>query len=51
MKKVTMTFIVDNQTADKALNLMAYGEMGDAAYLLNQNCQESDYDIEDDVEY
>lgn len=47
MKKVTMTFVVDNKTAKEIENELAWGEMGNAATILNKNCVESDYNIED----
>ena len=47
MKKVTMTFVVSEETANDALQEMGWGEMGNAANILNAACDESDYDIED----
>lgn len=47
VKKVTMTFTVNNTIADKALKQMRQGEMASAAHILNENCEESDYCIED----
>lgn len=47
MKKVTMTFIVSDGVADDVLNEMTWGNMSNAAHILNENCEESDYDIED----
>lgn len=47
MKKVTMTFIVSDDVADDALNEMTWGNMSNAAHILNKNCEESDYGIED----
>lgn len=46
-KKVTMSFIVNNTIADEALKQMRQGEMANAANILNENCEESDYYIED----
>lgn len=47
MKKVTMTFVVTNKVAESISNELAWGEMANAARILNENCVESDYDIED----
>lgn len=47
VKKVTMSFTVNNTVADKALKQMRQGEMANAADILNENCEESDYYIED----
>jgi len=47
MKKVTMTFVVSDGVADDALNEMTWGNMSNAANILNENCEESDYDIQD----
>jgi LmbE family N-acetylglucosaminyl deacetylase len=46
-KAVTMTFVVNNTIADEALEQMRQGEMANAADILNENCEESDYFIED----
>lgn len=46
-KKVTLTFIVSNDVADNAVNELGWGEMGNAADILNAACEESDYNIED----
>lgn len=45
MKKVTMTFYVSDEVADKALKEMQQGEMAKAAELCNHECEESDYDV------
>lgn len=42
-----MVFIVNDGTADEALKQMRQGEMANAADILNENCEESDYYIED----
>ena len=47
MKKVTLIFVVDENIANEIQNEMAWGEMANAAAILNENCEESDYDIED----
>ena len=47
MKKVTMTFIVSDGVADNVQNEMTWGNMSNAAHILNENCEESDYNIED----
>jgi hypothetical protein len=47
MKKVTMWFVVSDEVADDIKNELAWGEMGNAAAILNAACEESDYDIED----
>lgn len=47
MKKVTITFIVSDGVADDVLNEMTWGNMGNAAHILDENCALSDYDIED----
>ena len=47
MKKVTMTFVVSDSIADDVQNEMTWGEMGNAARILNANCEESDWNIED----
>ena len=47
MKKVTMTFIVSDGVADDVLNEMTWGNMANAAGILNASCEESDYDIDD----
>lgn len=47
MKKVTMTFIVSDGVADDVKNELAWGNMSNAAHILNENCEESDYNIED----
>ena len=46
MKKVSMWFVVDDETAEKAVKEMTYGNMDWAASILNENCEESDYNIE-----
>ena len=48
MKKVTLTFIVDDKVADDVQNELSWGEMGNAASILNANCEESDYTVESD---
>jgi hypothetical protein len=50
MKKVTMWFVVSDEVADNIMNDLTWGEMGNAASTLNENCEESDYNIED-IEY
>ena len=45
MKKVTLTFIVDDSIADEVQNELGWGEMGNAADFLNKHCEESDYDV------
>lgn len=45
MKKVTLTFIVDDEVVDDIQNELEWGEMGNVATLLNEKCEESDYDI------
>ena len=50
MKKVTMWFVVSDEVADNLMNDLTWGEMGNAASNLNENCEESDYTIED-IEY
>ena len=50
MKKVTMWFIVSDEVADNIMNELTWGEMGNTASNLNENCEESDYNIED-IEY
>ena len=50
MKKVTMWFVVSDEVADDIMNDLAWGEMSNAASILNENCEESNYDIED-IEY
>ena len=45
MKKVTMYFIVSDEVAESVMNELAWGEMGNAASILNANCEESDYNI------
>lgn len=47
MKKVTMTFVVNNKVAKDVENELAWGEMGNAATILNRECVESDYNVED----
>ena len=47
MKKVSMWFVVSDGVADDVLNEMTCGNMDTAAHILNENCEESDYDIED----
>lgn len=47
MKKVTLTFVVDENIVNEIQNEMAWGEMANAAAILNENCEESDYDIEE----
>lgn len=47
MKKVTMTFIVDDEVVDDVQNELTWGEMGNVATILNEKCEASDYDIED----
>ena len=47
MKKVTLTFIVEDKIADDVQNELGWGEMGNAAAYLNSECNESDYDIKD----
>lgn len=47
MKKVTLTFIVEDSIADDVQNELGWGEMGNAAEYLNRECYESDYDIKD----
>ena len=50
MKKVTMWFVVSDEVADDIMNDLAWGEMSNAASTLNENCEESNYNIED-IEY
>lgn len=45
MKKVTMTFYVSDEIADKVLNKMQRGEMGEAAELCNAECTDKKYDV------
>lgn len=45
MKKVTMTFYVSDEIADKVSNKMQCGEMGEAAELCNAECTDKDYDV------
>lgn len=47
MKKVTLTFVVENKVAESISNELTWGEMGNAASILNEKCVESDYNIED----
>ena len=47
MKKVTLTFIVTDKVAEDAIREASHGEMGNAASILNGDCAESDYDIEE----
>lgn len=47
MKKVTLIFFVDDEVVDEVQNELAWGEMGTVATILNEKCEESDYDIED----
>lgn len=46
MKKVSMWFVVSDDVADSIMNELGWGEMGNAATILNKNCEESDYNIE-----
>ena len=46
MKKVTLTFVVSDEVASNVMNELTWGEMGNAATILNENCEESDYNIE-----
>ena len=46
MKKVTLTFVVEDEVVNDVFNLITWGEMGSAAAILNEKCEESDYDIE-----
>ena len=50
MKKVTMWFVVSDEVADDIMNDLTWGEMSNVASTLNENCEESDYNIED-IEY
>lgn len=45
MKKVTMTFYVSDEIADKALEQMQRGAMGEAAELCNAECSDKKYDV------
>lgn len=47
MKKVSMWFVVSDEVADSIKNELSWGEMGNAAAILNSECEESDYNIED----
>lgn len=47
MKKVTLTFVVSDKVADDIQNDLEWGEMGNVANTLNENCEQSDYDIEE----
>lgn len=47
MKKVTLTFIVEDSIADDVQNYLGLGAMGSAAAYLNHECNESDYDVKD----
>ena len=47
MKKVTLTFILSDEVANEIQNDLAWGNMSNAAHILNENCEESDYNIED----
>lgn len=51
MKKVTLSFVVSDEIAEDVQNELGWGEMGNAATILNSNCEESDYDIIDVKEY
>ena len=52
MIKVSMWFAVDEETANEAIKKMRHGEMGEAAEILNSECEESDYDYEEsDYDY
>jgi hypothetical protein len=42
-----MWFVVSDGVADDVMNEMTWGNMGNAAHILNENYEESDYDIED----
>ena len=46
-KKVSMWFIVDEEVLDEVENHLFWGEMGSAATILNEKCEESDYNFED----
>lgn len=47
MKKVTMTFVVEDEVVDDIHDAFIYGDLGNAAKTLNENCLESDYNVED----
>ena len=47
MKKVTLTFVVEDEVIDDVQNYLYWGEMGNVATILNEKCEESDYDIKD----
>lgn len=47
MKKITLTFVVNDSIADEVKNELGWGEMGNAADFLNKHCEESDYDVAD----
>lgn len=45
MKKISMWFVVSDEVANDVMNEMTWGEMGNAASIMNEVCEESDYEI------
>lgn len=50
MKKITLTFVVDDSIADEVKNELGWGEMGNAADFLNKHCETNGYDVADHKE-
>ena len=46
MKKVVLTFVVDDHVVDEVRGSLFQGNMSEAAKVLNEKCSESDYDID-----
>ena len=47
MKKVSLTFIVDDKVVDELQNEVEWGNMVNAAQILDENCEYSHFDVED----
>ena len=47
MKKVTFTFVVSDKVAKDIENEFIWGKWANAFSVLEENCEESDYDIEE----
>ncbi len=47
MKKITFTFVVNDEVAGDVRDAFVYGDLGNAENTLNENCFKSDCEIED----
>ena len=47
MKKITLIFVVSDEVADDIKNELAFGNMENVAFILNENCEETNCNIEE----